>query len=708
MALNQGDKRVFQLQFSPISMIKFLVLGLAAVFIFAGAAEAKPSDKCSAEGQKPCPAWYSGPVCDPGLGTFSGKCRKCGKHGQRQCPAIERGRQCQKGLKQISGKCYRSCGGNGEIACPKIYLGYPCKGATEPDSRNICRACGGNGQKACRALKSGEQCNARLDKDSKGVCRPCGGNGEMACSTIKKGTICAAGLGKFSGVCRPCGQRGQRACPAVEQGRQCEAWTTQRDGICKPCGTENARACRVTDRGKPCQNGLKRKLNGMCVISVEEATRRAAMAQLESTGAGTYVSAFNFTQDVNDNDALTGSLEDEDASAISADEAQAACGVDEKNTGKKSQTWTVSVGASLKAIVGVEGEAGVAMPCDRETDGNLFNFENDEKLFKWFASSAFSLQLAAGGEGAVTVGWWLSEMDEIRGKSHGWTVDLTDLSGPAGKLKDIEIKGVGVSASITWWFARRDEDGDGKDDEVGEYQGFTISIASGKTAGLGSGYRAATTSQVCTYDMGCTLHEWVGEGETIVVTARNKERIRVDMNGDTGIKFVRDTWLDKRDYKRLNRKGDVVERICFRNNFTKLFYRVGSGDCDDGKELRIKSNSGTRANSVRSVSTDRRPVARPPATDQIDRPTTAWLGNWVSRSEPNGRAYRILKHQPSRYILLKLPENNRIIRFNETSTLRPKWENSSYGVIQSIGKNKLVWSRKDRTGSEMIVLERRD
>lgn len=699
---------MLQLQFSPISMIKFLVIGLAAMFIFAGAAEAKPSDKCSAEGQKPCPAWYKGPVCDPGLGTFSGKCRKCGKHGQRQCPAIERGRQCQKGLKQISGKCYRSCGGSGEIACPKIYLGYPCKGSTEPDSRNICRPCGGNGQKACRALKVGEQCKAGLDKDSNGRCRPCGGNGEMACSTIKSGTICEAGLGKFDGICRACGQSGQRACPAVEQGRQCEAWTTQRDGICKPCGTENARACRISDRGKPCQDGLKRKLNGICVVSVEEATRRAAMAQLDSTGAETFVSAFNFTRDVNDNDSLTASLEDEDATAISGDEAQAACGVDEDNTGKQSQTWTVSVGASVKAIVGVEGEAGVAMPCDRETDGDLFNFENDEKLFKWFASSAFSLQLAAGGEGAVTVGWWLSEMDEIRGKSHGWTLDLTDLTGPSGKLKAIDVKGVGVSASITWWFERRDEDGDGKDDEVGAYQGFTISIAGGKTAGLGSGYRAATTTQVCSYDMGCTLHEWVGQGETIVVTARDKDRILVDMNGETGIKFVRDTWLDKRDYKRLNSDDEVVERICFRNNFTKLFYRDGSGNCDDGKALRINRSESTNSNSAVRSRTERDSIATPPAAATRDRQAGKWQGIWVSQSDQGARRYQIVKHQPSRYILLKLPENNRIVRFDETAAPRLKWQHSSYGVIQAVGKSKLVWSRKDRSGSEIIILEKRD
>ncbi|MEL7108991.1 MAG: hypothetical protein AAGL99_06970 [Pseudomonadota bacterium] len=695
-----------RLHFGLIGLMKFFALGVVAIFIFSGTADAKPSDKCSAEGQKPCPVWYSGPVCDPGLGTFGGKCRKCGKHGQRQCPAIERGRQCQKGLKKIAGKCYRSCGKAGEIACPKIYLGYPCRGATEPDSKNICRACGGNGQKACRAMKPGEQCNAGLDKDSKGVCRPCGGNGEMACSIIKAGTICESGLGQFDGVCRPCGLKGQRACPAIENGRQCEAWTTQRDGICRPCGTENARACRVTDRGTPCQDGLKRKLNGICVVSVEEATRRAAMAKLESTGAAIFLSAFDFTQSVNNDDSLKNSLEAEDASEISGNEVQAACGVDEDNTSIRSQTWTMSVGASVKALVGVEGEAGVAIPCDRETDGNLFNFENDEKLFKWFASSAFSLQLGAGAEGAVSVGWWVNEMDEIRGKSHGWTIDLTDLIGPAEKLKDIKIE-KGVSASITWWFERRDEDGDGKDDEVGPYQGFTITIAAGKTAGLGSGYRAATTTQVCTYDMDCALHTWEGQGETIVVTARNEDRILVNMNGDTRIKFVRDTWLDKRDYKRLDDDGDVVERICFRSNFTKLFYLDGDDDCDDGKALRINKTAATTSDSAREA----QPV-RPISIGLPSRPGPVFRqetmeGKW-SRGKTDSAVYvfEVVKHASGRYILVKLSPSNQIVRFDVMPRAPMKWEHADYGVVQSVGKGRLVWNRKSEKGSDIIVLNK--
>lgn len=697
---------MFRIHLGLIGLLKFIALGLVAMFIFSGTADAKPSDKCSAEGQKPCPAWYKGPVCDPGLGTFSGKCRKCGKHGQRQCPAIERGRQCQKGLKKIDGKCWRSCGGNGQIACPKIYLGYPCKGSTEPDSRNICRPCGGNGQKACRALKAGEQCRAGLDKDPKGVCRPCGGDGEMACSVIKAGTICEPGLGKFDGVCRPCGKRGQRACPAVEQGRQCEAWTTKRDGICQPCGMENGPACRVTDKGKPCQDGLKRKLNGICVVSVEEATRRAAMAQLESTGADTFVSAFNFTQDVEGNNSLTSQLEAEDASAISGDEAQAACGVDEKNTGKRSQTWTVSVGASVKAGVGIEGEAGVAIPCDRETDGDLFNFEDDEKLFKWFASSAFSLQLGAGAEGAVTVGWWLGEMDELRGKSHGWTVDLTDLTGPNGKLKNIKVRKVGVSASITWWFERRDEDGDGKDDEVGPYQGFTITIAAGKSKGFGSGYRAATTTQVCSYDMDCALHEWVGQGETIVVTHRNKERILVDMNGETGIKFVRDTLLDKRDYKRVDEddEDEILERICFRKNFTRLMYLDGSGNCDRGKELRINSSASESASSASTTQSNRPLSERPPVRPKPASSTGFLVGAWQAEKGQAGQAYQIVKHDSSRYILIKLPENNRIVRFDVVGTDDGKWRNADYGTIQRVGNQKLVWNRKDSGRTGIIVL----
>ncbi|MEM7327558.1 MAG: hypothetical protein AAF437_02390 [Pseudomonadota bacterium] len=432
------------------------------------------------------------------------------------------------------------------------------------------------------------------------------------------------------------------------------------------------------------------------------------MAKLDSTGAETFVSAFNFTQNVNENESLTDSLEDEDASAISGDEVQAACGVDEDNTGIRSQTWTMSVGASVKAIVGVEGEAGVAIPCDRETDGDLFNFENEEKLFKWFASSAFSLQLAAGGEGAVTVGWWVSEMDELRGKSHGWTIDLTDLKGRPGKLKDIKKKGVGVAASITWWFERRDEDGDGKDDEVGPYQGFTISISGGKTAGFGSGYRAATTTQVCSYDMGCALHEWVGQGESISVTDRNKKRILVTMNGDVDIEFVRDTLLDKRDYKRLDDDDEIVARICFRSNFTKLFYSTGDGDCDDGKELRINRIQATRSVRAAATTSERRKTDQRSAATMQRKEVGHWQGLWVTAGDAVNQPYQIVKHQPSRYILLKLPESNRIVRFDAIESQRPKWENPSYGVIQFVSESKLVWKRTDSGSSRMVVLNRQE
>jgi hypothetical protein len=69
--------------------ILFKLLFLCAVLAIAPINDAnakKKADSCSAEGQKPCPAHYKGPICDPGLGKIQDVCRKCG--GEKQLPAL--------------------------------------------------------------------------------------------------------------------------------------------------------------------------------------------------------------------------------------------------------------------------------------------------------------------------------------------------------------------------------------------------------------------------------------------------------------------------------------------------------------------------------------------------------------------------------------------------------------------------------------------
>jgi hypothetical protein len=256
----------------------------------------------------------------------------------------------------------KPCGGSNELACPKINSGYPCRGSFEPNTQNICKPCGGAGQKACRALKTGARCNSGL-KNISGLCQSCGGPNERACPKLAKGFPCRGDYSpNRANICKPCGGVGQLACRALKAAPQCAVGSTERKGVCASCGSEGERACKITDKGAACKKGLKRGLNGICKASVEELTRRAAMAELKKMSADV-LPALTMAMNVNKDSKLKQRVRSEDSDAANSMPDNNLC------LGKNYDSWTVGVGGEAGVVVSVEGEVGAAFRCADHAKG---------------------------------------------------------------------------------------------------------------------------------------------------------------------------------------------------------------------------------------------------------------------------------------------------------------------------------------------------
>ncbi len=699
--------------------ILFGILGLVLLFTalpLGSTALAKKADECSAAGQKPCPAFYKGPICDKGLGNIGGICRKCGGEGQLACPAIERGKSCRGGRMKIDKRCYARCGGPNQKACPKVKRGYPCRGYFAPDARRFCKPCGGAGQKPCRALKAGKRCKAPLKlidgqcracgalnqracpklaggypckgalapnkrgickpcggagqapcralkagkrctaplklidglcracgglnqracpklaggypckgalaPDARGVCKPCGGVGQKPCRALKAGTRCQTKLklidglcracggpneracpklatgypcrGAYApdtrGICRPCGAKGQKACRVGKAGRQCAPDSTERGGVCVGCGGEGERACKLGDKGKPCAEGLKRGLNGRCKISVEAATKRAALAQLEAM-SGDLLPAFNMARSINSDENLKSDVRSEDGEAVAAVPDNNLC------PGGNYASWTLGVGAEVGVIGGVEGEVGAAFRCA--------DHAKDRKDSKWYSSGSFSLSAGGGASAGVSLGMWKSDFNDLRGKSHGFALGIADVIANIKAVKAKSglgnLKQVQPDLSLAIWFERRDEDGDGKDDEIGPFQGFTVTVGGAAGFDVGGSYIKATTLQFCTNDMKCTEGSWQGRlggrNQDITVDGQTKKRIYARIGDGPRTRFDR-VLPAGRKYR--SDAGDIIR---FRKNYKLLKFSPRGG----GK-------GEFRKTAAANVDKAERPVARPPAT----------------------------------------------------------------------------------------------
>jgi len=726
-----------RLQSSVWFVFKALLLVTMLAMVSAGPAEAKKSDRCSAEGQKPCPIHYKGPICDAGLGKFGKTCQKCGKNGQRACPTSAKGKRCAGKLMRIDGRCYSKCGGPGEKACAKVKRGYPCRGNYEPDNRGFCKPCGGPNQTVCRALKAGKQCHSgtakfgakcercgglnqkacpvlkagkqcnggltkikgtcqrcgdrnqqacpklaggypckgKLEPNSRNICTPCGGVNQTACRALKAGKQCDPGLtkiggvcqscggrneracpklaggypckgklepnqsnicipcggkgqkacrafkagkrcdpplknisgictacggpderacpklatgypcrGKFApnsaGICKPCGGTGQKACRVLKAGRQCAEGSTERGGVCVTCGGEGQRACKITDKGKACADGMKRGLNGICKITPAGETKRRALAELKNLGKDV-LPVLGFSANIGGSESVQRSLNN-----AGSGDAPPDANVDTREVclGNKYGAVTVGVGGEAGFIINFEGETGVAIRCGAHA--------KNQKDTKWYNSGSINWRAGGGVSSGVTVGLWKDDFNKLRGKSHGYVLDIIDAveSGMALKKRDIskklvKYKGGGLKGfvkdnaalevALGVWFERLDEDGDGKDNEVGRFLGFTITVAGAVGMDVGGAYVRAKTTQKCDLDMKCTEGFWAGGGKVIHITEQTEEAFSASIDDAAPVD------IGKRSYRKY--KDDSVGEFKFRKNF-KLLKFTPQG----GSELKLR------------------------------------------------------------------------------------------------------------------------
>ncbi len=799
-----------------------LLLCLMFAFVTVSSADAsshRKRDRCSAEGQKPCPIAYKGPICDAGLGNIRGTCRKCGGEGQYSCPPSKKGKQCSGGRMKIDGRCYKycggpnqkackkskrgypckggyeanqagfckpcgglnqkacralkkgkqcqssltkidgrclNCGGEGQRACPvlksgkqcsgdrmkidgrcyaecggpnqkackKSKRGYPCKGSYEPNQAGFCKPCGGLNQKACRALKQGKQCQSSLTKidgrclncggegqracpvlksgkqcsggrmkidgrcyaecggpDQKackkikrgypckgsyepnqaGFCKPCGGLNQKACRVLKKGRQCAVGSTERGGICVKCGGVGERACKVTDKGRQCGVGTTERGGVCVPCGGEGQRACKITDKGKACQAGLKRGLNGICKITKAERVRRSAMVELKNRGGS--VAALTIFADQNrGNSSLKSQVRNQDVTG--GDEIP-----DNKACLGKFASWTLGVGGEVGAIVSVEGEVGGAFRCGQHSSGN--------KDAKFYSSGSLNFHAGGGATAAVTFGMWVDDFNRLRGKSHGYVLDLVDaaqsvvaLANPSALAPSMAEPDIAVGV----WFERRDEDGDEKEDEVGRFLGFTISVGAAAGLDLGGTYVKATTVQFCTIELKCTEGSWAGEIDaedvTMFIDGQTKKSIQVSIDGGEPVKYTRAT---KAGRKYENEAGDIIR---FRKNFKIIKFETAGGAKSELVPVATTSAEGTWTGQIEGVDT----------TIFID-------GQFKLRTKVKGGP-----DEKVELFFAKINDGPRV-KFNRKNFGRGKWENDDGDTID-FKKNWSILKFKRQNGDK--------
>lgn len=591
---------------------------------------------CGGPNQKACKKVKKGYPCRGSYEPNSkGFCKPCGGDGQKQCRALKAGKQCNPGTVKYRGKC-KACGARGQQACPKLASGYPCRGKNEPNARGICTACGGDGQKACRALKAGKQCD-RGTRNLSGRCYACGTHGKRPCAALAKGKRCEAGTkvirGKCTrcggpnqracpklatgfpcrgdyrpnsaGICKPCGGVGEPSCRVLKAGRQCTEWSTSRNGRCVPCGGKNQGACRITDKGKTCQPGLERK-RGICRLTPAGMVRQAALARL-SKDSDSLIGMLQKGSDMSQDEQLKSGIR-KGAEAASGNESGArstrAAGTggnadlrtidprDDRFAGDRAKprcpagtrTWGIGIGVEAGFIVNVEGEAGMGFNCSGNRDG--------QKDAKWYFSKSVNFRLGGGAAGGFTLSFWTVDVSQLRGKSHGYVIDVIEaVENMTGISKDVKAlltgdvkkikKALGTAApelTIGVWFERRDEDGEGlgwiKENDVGRFLGYTITISKGVGWDAGGAHILATTEQICTVDMRCAEGTWSGKiggrNGTVYVDRQNLTRIYASVNGGEAKKFDRVTKAGRK-----YRAGEDGPEIRYRHNFTELQYRSG-------------------------------------------------------------------------------------------------------------------------------------
>lgn len=281
---------------------------------------------------------------------------------------------------------------------------------------------------------------------------------------------------------------------------------------------------------------------------------------------------------------------------------------------------------------------------------------------------------------------WKDAFNNLRGKSHGFVIGVVDafqnIGALAGKTKITNLKKIEPDLSIGIWFERRDEDGDGKDDETGRCLGFTATVGAAAGWDAGGSYIAATTVQFCTNDMKCTEGVWTGDvggrEMTIHVDGQNKKFIYARKNGGSREKFKR-VLPAGRKYK--SASGDIVR---YRKNYKLMKFTSRN----DGKgELRRESDSDT----ARVVSNSAN--ARPSTTKFNRSKVIDTRGLWDF--EANGKVLTDeFVRQTSDFVELRRLGGRKIRRYEKVG--ENIYQNARGSIFRFVTRNRALWISPDK------------
>ncbi|MFC2950839.1 hypothetical protein ACFOOP_02805 [Marinicaulis aureus] len=355
----------------------FVATLLMSVFFLALGSAPAEAKSCGGKGQKPCPIWHSGPVCNPGLGDINDKCTPCGRAGQRSCPAMTKGPQCEKGLEKHNGKCVR---------------------------------CGGKDQIACSWLQPGRRCGKGLGKFGD-YCRPCGKDNQKACPKMEQGAPCEQGLREVDDRCVACGGKGQRICRIIDKGPACK------DGLEINLLTQK---CQPEEPGAR-EKTLQRYEQNKADIGRRQTRLTQALAtvsenpppgELPSSGDNTVQDTldgiFIGADDQARRDMMKRYLENDDVMVV-----------------------TLMTGGSGSIIVGYGYSSGWAMKA-RGGPGQPFNSNASAYECRAIKTHVATGGLSAGFSGTVEIGEWNGDFDLVNGKSNGVQAMATVLAAGWG------------------------------------------------------------------------------------------------------------------------------------------------------------------------------------------------------------------------------------------------------------------------------------
>ncbi|MCR9271206.1 MAG: hypothetical protein NXH72_14530 [Hyphomonadaceae bacterium] len=451
-------------------------------------------------------------------------------------------------------------------------------------------------------------------------------------------------------------------------------------------------------------------------MTEKAALKAQVIADFEAMGAETVQSLINSAVSLREDEAYARSLEDSDE-----DSPPPPPGV--SCVGRNHQSYTVGLVGGAQLVIGVSGEVGAGFRCQSTPGAG-----NDSK---WYSGGAISYGLQANAEAGVTLGMWQSEVNQLRGKVHGWTFDVMDLITLSNaleysniKIPTAKIKGVPVKPAIAigLWYNRKDTDMDGKGNWDFDYSGMTLTVTGVVGEGIGPEYVRATTNQVCDYEMGCAIGNWyevddddarVSNGVAITVTERTKEHIIVDLykNGSaqSGVKFERDTWSDKRDYKRVS-NGDVQERICFRQNFRTLKYMDEDRNCDRGLKLIMPGvdkdadeapyDDGTISSNATHTAREKVSVNQSETRAQADR-SRSFDGNWEMKTDGGIVPYTI--KSGNGFILMRSSTSGKAVVYNKVS--EAVYRNDAGAQLSFANSKAAVW--QSASGNVRYVVQMR-